>query len=201
MLRYIKVVNINSCFMNNVRNGFLAGIFIGIGCVANVASNNAILGSFLFSLALLSICILQLKLCTGAFGYITKKENLKDCLIMVLSNIIGVSFICYITSNFSSIDINTSIIVENKLCEAWSDAFVRGIGCGVLIYIAVECFKKYKHPLVIIMPVMGFIICGFDHCIANYGYMILNGTYWTNNMIFWVIGNAIGSLMISKITF
>ena len=57
----------NNCF---IRNGFLAGILIGIGCIVNVVSNNAILGSFLFSLALLSICILQLKLCTGAFGYI-----------------------------------------------------------------------------------------------------------------------------------
>ena len=55
----------NNCF---IRNGFLAGILIGIGCIANVVSNNAILGSFLFSLALLSICILQLGLCTGAFG-------------------------------------------------------------------------------------------------------------------------------------
>ena len=51
----------NNCF---IRNGFLAGILIGIGCIANVVSNNVILGSFLFSLALLSICILQLKLCT-----------------------------------------------------------------------------------------------------------------------------------------
>ena len=49
------------------------------------------------------------------------------------------------------------------------------------------------------MPVMGFIICGFDHCIANYGYLVLNDTYWTNNMFYWVLGNAIGSLMISKI--
>ena len=188
----------NNCF---IRNGFLAGILIGIGCVANVVSNNAILGSFLFSLALLSICILQLKLCTGAFGYIDKKENLKDCFIMLLSNIAGISFICYILAKFSSIDIDTSTIVINKLNEVWYDALVRGIGCGILIYLAVECFRKYNHPLVVIMPIMGFIICGFDHCIANYGYMVLNDTYWTNNMIYWVIGNAIGSLMISKIQF
>ena len=186
----------NNCF---IRNGFLAGILIGIGCIANVVSNNAILGSFLFSLALLSICILQLKLCTGAFGYINNKENLKDCFVMLLSTIAGVSFICYIAANFSSIDIDAYTIVNNKLNEVWYDALVRGIGCGILIYLAVECFKLYKHPLVVIMPVMGFIICGFDHCIANYGYMVLNNTYWTNNMIYWVLGNAIGSLMISKI--
>ena len=184
-----------------IRNGFLAGIFIGIGCIADVVSNNAILGSFLFSLALLTICILQLKLCTGVFGYMSKKEDLKDSFIILISNIVGVSFLCYIIANFSSIDVDTSALVNNKLNEAWYDAFVRGIGCGILIYAAVECFAKYKHPLVVIMPVMGFIICGFDHCIANYGYLVLNDVYWTNNMFYWVLGNAIGSLMISKIQY
>ena len=70
--------------MHNVRNGFLAGIFIGIGCVANVVSNNVVLGPFLFSLALLSICILQLKLCTGVFAYIENFKNMKDNLYYFL---------------------------------------------------------------------------------------------------------------------
>lgn len=74
--------------MHNVRNGFLAGIFIGIGCVANVVSNNAILGPFLFSLALLSICILQLKLCTGVFGYIENLKNVKDSFMMNMNTIL-----------------------------------------------------------------------------------------------------------------
>ena len=187
--------------LTKIRNGFLAGILIGIGCIANVVSNNAILGSFLFSLALLSICILKLKLCTGVFGYIKNFKNAKDGFIIMLSNIVGILFFCYVVANFSSIEVDTSVIVKNKLNETWYDALIRGIGCGILIYLAVECFKRYKHPLVVIMPVMGFIICGFDHCIANYGYLVLNSTYWTNNMIYWVLGNAIGSLMISKIQF
>lgn len=189
----------NSYFIYNVRNGFLAGIFIGIGCVANVVSNNAILGPFLFSLALLSICILQLKLCTGVFGYIENFKNVKDSFIILLSNIVGVLFFCHIITSFSSIDVDTSIIVNNKLNEVWYDALVRGIGCGILIYTAVECFKQFKNPLVVIMPVMGFIICGFDHCIANYAYMVMNDVYWSNNMICWIIGNLIGSLMIYRI--
>lgn len=184
-----------------IRNGFLAGILIGIGCIANVVSNNAILGSFLFSLALLNICILKLKLCTGVFGYIKKFKNVKDSFIILLSNIAGILFFCYIVANFSSIEVDTSAIVNNKLNETWYDALIRGVGCGILIYLAVECFKRHKHPFVVIMPVMGFIICGFDHCIANYGYLVLNDIYWTNNMIYWVLSNAIGSLMISKIQF
>lgn len=68
---------------------------------------------------------------------------------MLLSNIVGVFFICYIVSNLSSIDVDVSTIVNNKLNEVWYDALVRGIGCGILIYLAVECFKSYKHPLVV----------------------------------------------------
>ena len=187
--------------LTKIRNGFLAGILIGIGCIANVVSNNAILGSFLFSLALLSICILKLKLCTGVFGYIKNFKNVKDSFIILLSNIVGILFFCYFVTNFSSIEVDTSVIVNSKLNETWYNALIRGIGCGILIYLAVECFKRYKHPLVVIIPVMGFIICGFDHCIANYGYLVLDDIYWTNNMIYWVLGNAIGSLMISKIQF
>ena len=185
--------------LTKIRNGFLAGILIGIGCIVNVVSTNAILGSFLFSLALLNICILQLKLCTGVFGYIKNFKNVKDSFIILLSNIAGILFFCYVVANFSSIEVDTSTTVNNKLNEAWYDALIRGVGCGILIYLAVECFKRYKHPLVVIMPVMGFIICGFDHCIANYGYLVLDDIYWTNNMIYWVLCNAIGSLMISKI--
>ena len=47
---FSKNQKMNNCF---IRNGFLAGILIGIGCIANVVSNNAILGSFFvqFSIA------------------------------------------------------------------------------------------------------------------------------------------------------
>ena len=191
-----------------IRDGFLAGVLIGIGCIVNVISNNAILGSFLFSLALLSICMLEYSLCTGAFGYMKKFDDIKRCLVMLIFNIAGVAFICYIVANFSTIEIDTSIIVQQKLNEIWYDALVRGFGCGILIFIAVQCFKQYydnynfmsyTHPLAVIMPVMAFIICGFDHCIANYGYLVLNDVYWTPNFIYWVIGNIVGSLFVSKI--
>lgn len=191
-----------------IRNGVLAGLLIGIGCIANVVSLNPILGAFLFSLALLTICIFKLSLCTGQFGYINSLSDFKECLITLVFNIIGVAFICFLVKNFSSVSINTCELVQAKINESWYDALVRGFGCGILIYVAVECFKLHydrysivssAHPLLVIMPVMAFIICGFDHCIANYGYMVLCNVYWTNNFLYWVVGNLIGALFMSKI--
>ena len=191
-----------------IRNSFLAGLLIGVGCIANVVSLNPILGAFLFSLALLTICIFKLSLCTGQFGYINSLRDFKVCLITLIFNIIGVTFICFLVKNFSSLSIDTYELVQTKINELWYDALVRGFGCGILIYVAVELFKSYyekynntssAHPLLVIMPVMAFIICGFDHCIANYGYMVLCNVYWTNNFLYWVIGNLIGSMFINKI--
>ena len=43
-----------------IRNGFIAGLLIGVGCVANVVSDNPLQGAVLFSLALLTICAIKI---------------------------------------------------------------------------------------------------------------------------------------------
>lgn len=187
-----------------IRDSFVAGILIGIGCVANVMSENSILGAFLFSLALLSICALNYNLFTGKVGYANWKDTFK-LIVMLLFNIAGTAFFCWIVANYSNLNIDTSTITNVKLSETWQEALTKGFGCGVLIYIAVRTYRHVNvlndnaHPLFVIMPVMAFIICGFDHCIANCGYLVMNNIFWTNNLPFWIIGNSVGSLLISKI--
>ena len=78
--------------------------------------------------------------------------------------------------------------------------------CGVIDpedieeYIAVDGYHETSNPIVVIIPVMTFILCGFDHCIANFGYMGMYGNLFVPQQLFcWIAGNSIGSLMISRL--
>ena len=190
-----------------IRNGFIAGLLIGVGCVANVVSDNPLQGAVLFSLALLSICALKYKLYTGAIGFLHSFDEIKYLIVMLLTNLIGVAAFCWIISNYAGLNIDTSTLCEIKLNETWYEALTRSFGCGVLIYIAVISYLRVSttetkaNPLFVILPVVAFILCGYDHCIANYGYLVMNDVYWTNNLPIWVAGNSLGALTVSKIEF
>lgn len=190
-----------------VRNGFIAGLLIGVGCVANVVSDNPLQGAVLFSLALLAICALKYKLYTGAIGFLYSFDEIKYLIVMLLANLIGVAAFCWIINNYAGLNIDTSTLCEIKLNETWYEALTRSFGCGVLIYIAVISYLRVSttetkaNPLFVILPVVAFILCGYDHCIANYGYLVMNDVYWTNNLPIWVVGNSLGALTISKVEF
>ena len=190
-----------------IRNGFIAGLLIGVGCVANVVSDNPLQGAVLFSLALLSICALKYKLYTGAIGFLHSFDEIKYLIVMLLTNLIGVAAFCWIINNYAGLNIDTSTLCEIKLNETWYEALTRSFGCGVLIYIAVISYLRVSttetkaNPLFVILPVVAFILCGYDHCIANYGYLVMNDVYWTNNLPIWVVGNSLGALTISKVEF
>ena len=88
----------------------------------------------------------------------------------------------------------------SKKYDEWPlSAFVRSFGCGVMMYIAVDGYKRLEKPIIVIMPVMCFILSGFEHCIANYGYMALNNDYYCPQLIIWIVGNSVGSLTLKKL--
>ena len=184
-----------------ILKSLLAGVLIGFGCIAFIAVESHILGSFLFSLGLLTVVIQGANLYTGKVGYMKMNWTypLFQLLPMLLLNFIGIGVICWVFANFSGITLTTSSILAAKYSELWYQALIRSIGCGAMMYIAVDGYKWKQHPITIILPIMCFILCGFDHCIANYGYMAMNGDFFCPQLIIWVFGNAIGSLMINKL--
>ena len=173
----------------------LAGTLIGMGDLVYVVSESHILGSFLFSLGLLSILIKGYPLYTGRIGYV---EGMRDLwkpvggmLPIIVMNFIGIALVCSLANASSS----------------W--------GCGAMMYLAVNGWRKTSNPLTVIMPIMFFILCGFEHCIANYGYfwMWIARDGFTHladrivelplgfsvNLLIMIVGNALGSLTFSKI--
>ena len=71
--------------------------------------------------------------------------------------------------------------------------------CGVLMYVAVSIYKEHKSVLGIIFAIPVFILCGFEHSIADIGYFAIANVCSAQafGFIYTVIlGNTIGSFIL-----
>jgi formate/nitrite transporter FocA (FNT family) len=62
-----------------------------------------------------------------------------------------------------------------------------------MIYLAVEGYKRTKNALIIVLPVMVFILCGFEHCVANMFYLAYAGRLFTPAGLWFLLLNIIGN--------
>ena len=178
----------------------LAGILIGIGACVYTKCSNQYLGAFLFSFGLLGVLNFEALLFTGKIGYFNFKDsNLKEEIFkyieMLCYNMAAILIVGLLTFNFES------EIFINKLAHSLIQTFISSIFCGVMMYLAVDLWKKNKSPLYVIMAIMIFILAGFDHCIANMYYFAINPipVFKIRTLFFFIIniiGNSIGSLSI-----
>ena len=187
-----------------VLKGFLAGMFISMGCVIYTICSSKLLGSFLFSFGLFAILHLGLNLYTGKIGYLVDNFNLeyvKELLLSLFGNTIGALFTSAMIKS-TRLDLYDSIlkVVDLKLNDTLLSIFILSFFCGILMFLAVELFKKSESYLskilAVIFCVMIFILCGFEHCVANMFYFFFLCNYnilWLSMM---VLGNTCGSLFI-----
>lgn len=172
-----------------------AGVLIGIGGCANLYSPIKLLGAALFSIGLIAVIIENCSLYTGKIGFIRRKSELLVLSEMLLGNIIGAFLIGQLLSPLLFQKANEIMI--QKLSSSWILWFIKSIMCGILIYLAVDMFNKYKSLLVIVLPVFVFVMCGFEHCIANVFYLSVSkivGFKAIGFIVTCTVCNTIGSL-------
>lgn len=191
----------------NVINSFLAGIAISIGGFAFLSSDNKIIGAFLFSIGLFLICTMGYNLFTGKVCYIfTNKEmDLPFIGIVLLMNFVGTFLMGQLTRLIKPELIATAnIICGRKLQEGFS-VIPLSILCNVLIFYAVQEYARNTHELgkylAIVMCVVVFILCGFEHCIANmYYFAVADYTDKTiGYLLLNILGNALGGIGIYRL--
>ena len=173
-----------------------AGVLIGIGGCANLYSPIKLLGAVLFSIGLIAVIIENCSLYTGKIGFIRHKSELLILAEMLLRNITGALLIGQLLSPLLFQKSNEIMI--QKLSVSWDIWFIKSIMCGILIYLAVDMFNKYKSLLVVVLPVFVFVMCGFEHCIANVFYLSVSKIVSFKAIgfiIICIIGNTIGSLI------
>lgn len=175
----------------DIYKSILAGMAIALGCWMYLAAPNAIVGAFLFSCGLLTVRLYKLNLFTGKIQFmVTKQYPWYFYLIVFLGNIIGVSLMALLAHNNTSAAVATA-----KISQPIWEAAAKGIGCGMLMSLA----TYEKSPLwMCILCVMGFILGGFNHCIADAYYMIAAGTIGIS-LIGTIIGNIFGGVIFSNL--
>lgn len=182
--------------INMIKSSILSGMLVGIGVIINTFSQNKYVGAMLFSFALLTIIQLQLQLYTGQIGFFTEKRyKIKEYCFMLALNFIGASLSTFLAlMTRSETDINYIIEVsKTKFSHTYFELFICGLLCGVLMFIAVYC----KNTIITIFCIMIFILSGYEHCVADFPFVLLNIS--VENIVKFLLivtGNSIGSIII-----
>lgn len=190
-------------YLNYFIKAVLAGICIGIGGTVFLSCENKVVGSVLFALGLFTIVNWGLNLYTGKIGFINK-ENYLEVIITFFGNFVGTNLMALAIKGTRiypalAAKIENANIVSAKLSDSYLSLFILAIFCGMLMYIAVATFRKKPDILgaiAVIMCVSVFILCGFEHCIANMYYFALGtgiGEYIVP-LIFMTLGNSVGAI-------
>ena len=182
---------------------------ISIAGMTYLSISNHVIGSLLFSIGLLVICMYGMNLYTGKIGYvlINKKDYIYELILTLFGNFVGtfLSAKLILLTRFSSASETASKIVSLKLGDNMLSIFILSMFCGILMYIAVNNYKKLNTDIgkygCIFLCVMTFILCGFEHCVANMYYFSMASAWSLKSlcyMFIMILGNSIGSILIAS---
>lgn len=200
--------------LNNIKLSILSGLMIAVGgtiYLSCIAKGWTPFGAVLFAAGLYTICVYGFNLYTGKVGYIAchfKDVNYIGLVILILVfNLITTYLLGIVCAYaFPAIVEPAKKIYEAKLAAPLLRLLITGIFCGLLMFLAVDTWKKGS-PFGCFIYIPVFIISGFDHSIANSFY---NGVansfadaFTMQNalvVITVVIGNAIGGMLVPMMT-
>ena len=205
-----------------------AGIFIAFGAIGSqvisLLTGSSYTGAFIFPVGLILVISTGSELFTGdclmVTAYADKKINLKQLLstwgIVYVGNLFGSLIMaaliccCGLTSISNDDAFLSDLMVKAaaaKTVMPVSDLFIRGILCNFLVCTAVIIAGKAEtlpgKALAAYLPVMLFVLCRFEHSIANM-YFIPVGILLDNvsisgflyNLFFVTLGNIIGGVAV-----
>lgn len=78
------------------------------------------------------------------------------------------------------------------------------VGCGAMMFLAVDSYRRSQSWLFVILPIVIFILSGFEHSIANMFYLSLADAWdWDALRItlLAIAGNAVGSWLVNSRNF
>jgi formate/nitrite transporter FocA (FNT family) len=180
----------------------LAGVSISIGCFVYLAVDRGVLGAFLFSIGLMLVCTYKFDLFTGKVCYAKWSADSIDYIIFVyVINVVACDLMAVLTSVVKPELVKyAKIIVSRKLMEGWR-VIPLSMLCGAFIFFAVHDFDKrdrVERYILLILCVMGFILTGSEHSIANMFYICLANPSLREVALYFLLnalGNAAGGIL------
>ena len=155
-----------------------AGFLIAMGGIVNLTVGG-VWGAIFFSLGLMTIITFKFDLFTGKAGlWATNDIDFIPLMKIWYGNFIG-TLVCAVgillTPAGLALQEKAASIVALRTDQTATENFILGIFCGLLMYIADFGFQKTKNYLFCIAPVAFFILCGFNHCVADMFYVFVGG--------------------------
>ena len=194
-------------------NAVLAGIFIGLAGTVYLSVPNKFAGSFLFGFGLLTIVCYGFKLYTGAIGYLVNQGRKTGSYAVMLAIIwagnwigtwlVGSALRCSRVG--SELSRKAASLCSAKVADDWISLLVLGFFCGLLMYLAVESFRRKNEiptpgpVLMVFLCVMIFILSGFEHCIADMFYFSAAGAWNADSLktiLIITAGNSLGGFLL-----
>ncbi len=186
--------------------GVLAGISIAIGGTVFLSLEDKVLGALFFTVGLFAVCVFGFNLFTGKVCYVfdQDREYALGLPLIWLGNLAG----AFLTATLEratrigpKLAEKAAALCEVKLADGVWSILILAFFCNVLIWLAVEGFRSIPHPvgkyLSLFFGVAVFILCGFEHCVANMYYFSMAGM-WSGKTLLWVLvmtlGNALGGV-------
>ncbi len=208
--------------------GILAGVFIGLGGLGNILISQTIpdaglsrfAGACIFPVGLMLVVVCGAELFTGnnlmTMGVMDKKITIKQMLrnwgLVYLANFIGsivLVLLVFYGNVLSGEAIDKAVrISQSKVSLSIMQMFIRAILCNIIVVLAVWFATAAKDITAKIFacwfPIMLFVLCGFEHSVANMFFIPLGMILGANvaisqliiNLIVVTIGNIFGGAIV-----
>lgn len=170
-----------------------ASLMIGLGDYVLLKLGNP-LGPFLFAFGLLGVCVMGANLFTGKCGFLIEDKIKPLHLLLILFGNLVAGYLFGLMFSVCDADIVTAAQAKVASWDFSWAFFIKSILCGVIMYLAVAIYRKGS-KLGILFGIPLFILCGFQHCIANIITLgVAHAFSWT--ILICIAGNFIGSLAV-----
>ena len=185
----------------------LGGMCIGFGGLLYLSVDNKLVGAFLFAFGLFMILSFGWNLFTGKACYVLEHDlsYFIDVVIIWFGNLIGTATLAYLIrcTRIAAPIATAQSIAEVKLTDSPLSIFILAIFCNIMIFIAVEGYKRISYEfgkyLAVFLAVGAFILCSFEHCVANMFYFSL-ANVWNMYTVYYLLimtfGNMVGAVII-----
>lgn len=195
-------------FLKTLVLAALAGMSISIGGIVFLSCESKVAGAIFFTIGLFTVCTFSFNLFTGkvCYAFENKASYILDLILIWIGNFAG----CLLTGLAMRLTrvapglIETAQgICEKKLSGSPLSTIILGLFCNICIFIAVDGYKNNPHEigkyLALLFGVSVFILCGFEHCVANMFYFSMAGIFSIEMLLFLLlntVGNCIGGLLV-----
>lgn len=188
----------------------MAGVCISIGGIAFLCSPSKAVGAIFFCVGLFLVLLFDFSLFTGriCFALDKKPVYLINLILIWLGNFCGtlIAGSALLLTRLINIQEACIDICSTKLADSFLSLFVLGIFCNILIFVAVYGYKKSDNPLIkilsLIFGVSVFVLCGFEHCVADMFYFAFARSYGGQQILRLLTvtaGNIVGGILMALV--